>query len=68
MPLTDTQIRNAKPGQRPYKLSDGGWLFLVVTPNSSKLWRMAYRLDGKERTLPSEPIRRSVCAPCAMNF
>lgn len=51
MPLTDTQIRNAKPGERPYKLSDGGWLFLVVTPSGSKLWRMAYRLDGKERTL-----------------
>ncbi len=51
MPLTDTQIRNAKPGPRPYKLSDGGWLYLVVGPKGSKLWRMAYRIDGKERTL-----------------
>lgn len=42
---------HAKPGERPYKLSDGGWLFLVVNPTGSKLWRMAYRLDGKERTL-----------------
>jgi integrase len=51
MPLTDIEIRNAKPGLRPYKLADGGWLFLLVTPTGSKLWRMAYRLDGKERTL-----------------
>lgn len=51
MPLTDTQIRTAKPGDRPYKLPDGGWLFLVVNPTGSKLWRMAYRLDAKERTL-----------------
>ena len=28
MPLTDTQIRNAKPTERQFKLSDGGWLFL----------------------------------------
>lgn len=51
MPLTDTQIRNAKPQARPYKLSDGGWLYLLVTQSGSKLWRMAYRMDGKERSL-----------------
>jgi hypothetical protein len=51
MPLTDVQIRNAKPGPRSYKLSDGGWLFLFVTPTGSKLWRMSYRFDGRERTL-----------------
>jgi hypothetical protein len=33
MPLTDTQIRNAKPTERQFKLSDGGWLFLVVMPS-----------------------------------
>jgi integrase len=51
MPLTDTQIRNAKPTEKPFKLSDGGWLFLVVQPSGSKLWRMAYRFHGVEKTL-----------------
>ena len=51
MPLTDTQIRNAKPTERQFKLSDGGWLSLVVMPSGSKLWRMAYRFHGIEKTL-----------------
>jgi integrase len=51
MPLTDTQVRNAKPAEKPFKLSDGGWLFLVVNPSGSKLWRMAYRFHGAEKTL-----------------
>ena len=36
MHLTDLAIRNAKPKDRAYKLSDGGGLFLWVQPNSSK--------------------------------
>ena len=51
MALTDVQARNAKPGAKPYKLSDGGWLFLLVKPSGSKLWRMAYRFAGKEKLL-----------------
>jgi len=51
MPLTNVEIQAAKPGPKPFKLSDGGWLFLLVNPNGSKLWRMAYRFDGKEKTL-----------------
>ena len=50
MALTDIQARTAKPGAKPYKLSDGGWLFLFVKPSSSKLWRMAYRFAGKEKS------------------
>ena len=41
MALTDTQICSVKPAERQFRLSDGGWLFLVVTPSGSKLWRMA---------------------------
>ena len=48
MPLTDTKIRNAKPGAKPYKLSDGKGLHLEIRPNGSKLWRYRYRIDGKE--------------------
>lgn len=51
MGLTDTAIRNLKPGARPRKVSDGGWLYLHVMPSGSKIWRMGYRFDGKEQTL-----------------
>jgi hypothetical protein len=51
MPLTDTAIRNSKPTDRPYKLSDGGGLHLLVTPNGSRLWRLKYRLAGREKLL-----------------
>ncbi|HEY6020009.1 MAG TPA: tyrosine-type recombinase/integrase [Candidatus Paceibacterota bacterium] len=46
--LTYTRIETAKPKEKPYKLADGGGLFLLVNPNGSKLWRYRYRLDGKE--------------------
>ena len=92
MPLTDTQIRNAKPGQRPvkakkdkkspphrdgntkgktvgdkvgatkeppkfiatekpYKMSDGGGLYLEVDPAGGKYWRFKYRFAGKEKRI-----------------
>ena len=51
MPLTDTRIRNAKPKPRPYKLSDGGGMYLLVTPDGARYWRMDYRFAGKRRTL-----------------
>jgi len=49
--LTDPDIRNAEPQDKPAKLSDGGELFLLVNPNGSKYWRMKYRYDGKEKLL-----------------
>lgn len=51
MPLTDTAIRNAKPAETPFKISDGGGLHLIVKPNGARLWRMAYRFAGKQKTL-----------------
>lgn len=51
MPLNDRQIRNAKPAAKPYKLADGGGLHLAVTPAGGKLWRLKYRIDGKEKLL-----------------
>ena len=48
MPLTDTRIRNTKPTEKPYKLTDGGGLYIEIKPNGSKLWRLRYRLAGKE--------------------
>jgi hypothetical protein len=51
MPLTDTAIRNAKPGDRPIRLFDGGGLYLEVSPTGGKWWRLKYRFDGKEKRL-----------------
>lgn len=51
MTLTDTAIRAAKPADKPYKKADSGGLFLYITPNGSRLWRMKYRVEGKEKLL-----------------
>jgi integrase len=51
MPLTDKEIRNAKPQSKPQKLFDGGGLFLLVTPAGGKWWRLKYRHLGKEKLL-----------------
>ena len=51
MPLTDTQLRNAKKAAKPYKKSDGGGLYLLIKPDGAKSWRLAYRWLGKQRTL-----------------
>ena len=51
MALVDTALRGLKPENKPKKYSDGGGLFLLVNPNGSKLWRLAYRFDGKQKTL-----------------
>lgn len=49
--LTAPEIRNAKPGDKPYKLSDEKGLYLLVVPTGGKLWRMKYRFGGKEKLL-----------------
>lgn len=51
MALTDIAIRNAKPRAKPYKLGDALGLFLLVQPTGGKLWRLKYRIDGREKKL-----------------
>ncbi len=51
MPLTDLKVRTAKTQDKPYKLSDSGGLFLLVTPKGSKYWRFKYRFQSKEKLL-----------------
>lgn len=51
MPLTDTAIRNAKPGTKPAKLFDERGLFMIVTPTGGKWWRFRYKFDDKEKLL-----------------
>jgi len=51
MALTALAIRNAKGRDKPYKLTDSDGLFLYVTPNGRRYWRMNYRHMGKQKTL-----------------
>jgi len=51
MPLTDTAIRNAKPGEKPYPIRDEKSLYLIINPSGSKWWRWDYRFAGKRKTL-----------------
>lgn len=51
MPLSDIAIKSAKPQEKPYKMSDGEGMFLLVSPNGSKLWRLKYRYNQKEKLL-----------------
>lgn len=48
MALTDASIRSKKPADKQYKVSDAGGLYLLVKPSGAKLWRVKYRIDGKE--------------------
>ncbi len=51
MPLTDIAARKAAPRAKPFKLADGGGLYLEVMPTGAKYWRMKYRHGGKEKRL-----------------
>lgn len=51
MALTDVAIRKAKPAEKPIRMFDGGGLYLEISPAGGKLWRLKYRIDGKEKRL-----------------
>jgi Arm DNA-binding domain len=51
MRLTDVRVRNAKPRTKPYKLSDGGGMYVLVKPDGGRYWRFDYRFAGKRLTL-----------------
>jgi hypothetical protein len=51
MPLTDLETRQAKPGDKDYKLSAAKGLHLFVKTSGAKLWRFKYRFQGKEKLL-----------------
>jgi integrase len=46
MPLNEMKVRNAKPKEKPYKISDSEGLYLHVTETGGKLWRFKYRFDN----------------------
>jgi Arm DNA-binding domain len=49
--LSDTRVRGAKAGDKQYKLYDGRGLFLLVTPTGGRLWRLKYRMGGREKLI-----------------
>lgn len=49
--LTDAAIRALKPGAKDFKKADTSGLHLLVKPSGSKLWRLAYRFDDRQKTL-----------------
>jgi hypothetical protein len=50
-PLTNTEVKQAKPREKVYTLSDGGGLQLRIKPNGSKLWLLDYKRPyTKKRT------------------
>lgn len=51
MKLNDKMVQAMKPEEKDYKKADGGGLFLLVRPSGVKLWRMKYRIAGKEKLL-----------------
>lgn len=51
MALTDAQVKSAKGKEKPYKLSDSGGLYLLVSPTGHRSWRLKYRFAGKEKLL-----------------
>jgi integrase len=51
MPLSDAKVRALKAKDAPYKISDTDGLYVLVSPSGAKLWRLAYRNFGKQKTL-----------------
>ena len=49
--LNEAKVRAAKPRPKPYKLTDGNRLYLLVTPSGGKLWRWNYAYDGKQKSM-----------------
>ncbi len=55
MALSDTKIKTIKSSDKALKLADERGLFLLVKPTGGKLWRLKYRIDGKEKLLSFGP-------------
>ena len=51
MALSEFPIRKAKPKEKPYRMSDGLGLYLLIQPSGSKLWQMRYRFNNKQNVL-----------------
>lgn len=48
--LTDSQVRALKPRESLYRISDGGGLYIEVSPAGTRTWRIVYRFEGNQRS------------------
>ena len=63
-PLTDLQIKRAKPADKLFKLSDGAGLYLEVLPTGAKFWRFRFRqASGKENLMTFGPYPEVSLSP-----
>jgi hypothetical protein len=60
VPLTDVQVKNAKPKDKDYKLSDGFGLVFLVKKTGGKLWHFNYTYEGKQLLLSLVPTLKSL--------
>ena len=49
--LTELSIKQAKPKDKQYKLTDGEGMYLRVYPNGSKYWQLQFWFEGKQKIL-----------------
>jgi len=49
--LTENEVKKAKPTDKPYKIADGGGMYLLVKPTGGKYWHLAYRFNNKQKLL-----------------
>jgi hypothetical protein len=62
--LIETEVQAIKPLRYSRKVSDGGGLYLLVTPKGGRCWRYAYRFAQKQKALalgtyPEVPLERA---------
>jgi len=51
MKLNDQLIQLAESKSKSYKIFDGHGLYIEISPNGSKFWRLKYRFEGKEKRI-----------------
>jgi hypothetical protein len=64
MPLTDTQVRSARAGEKDLRLADGRGLYLLITAKGQRWWRLRYTFDGREKMIslgiyPDVPLKEA---------
>ena len=64
MALTDLQIKQLKPKEKRYTVSDGRGLILEVHPNGAKYWILRFKVNGREKrkslgSFPEIPLKEA---------
>ena len=47
--LTELSIKQSKPKEKQYKITDGEGMYLRIHPNGSKYWQLQYWFEGKQK-------------------